>query len=131
MTRSIFRAAFALVLVAATSSCWLMNKRADSMLGRDRDALFESWGPPMRSKQDGKGGEVWMYVEENSDTSQGGLKLPSLNDMNAVITEVATGKLTHSNERWNATVVKVSQRTHLFWFDKRGKIIKAQTIEPQ
>ena len=130
MTIRILRAALALALITAMSGCWLMAKKAESMIGRDRDALFESWGPPMQAKPDGKGGEVWMYVEEASSTSQGGVKLSSLQDLNAMVSEVAAGKLSHSNDRWTSTVIKVSQRTHLFWFDKRGKVIKAYTIEP-
>jgi len=130
MTPRILRAAVALALVSAMSGCWMMGKRSDSMIGRDRDALFESWGPPAQSKTDKAGNEAWIYVEEASSTSQGGLKMPSIEAMNAVLSEVAAGKLSHSNDRWTSTVVKVYQRTHIFWFDKRGKIIKAYTIEP-
>lgn len=127
------RLALALLLLVAlplASGCWMMAKRSDSMIGRDRDALFEQWGPPAGAKPDGRGGEVWLYVEESTNTSGGGLNLPPIEDLNRVLGEVGSGKLSGNSERWQPTVVKVTQRTHLFWIDKKGKIVKAQTIEP-
>jgi len=53
-----------IVLLIVFSGCVSKKTKLDTWIGSSKHQLILSWGPPVRTENDGNGGEVLVYAHE-------------------------------------------------------------------
>jgi hypothetical protein len=94
------------VSIIIMTGCSTVNNTMQSWMGRSKSELYQSWGPPTRITDDGKGGEILIY-ERWIDLGQTSGRVYQHND----------GSLSYTNPQQSGYT-----QTRMFYTDEYGKI---------